>query len=492
MIRLPTALLLLAVLVVPALPARTDTLVILHTNDIHAHLRNDYDGSGGLPFVSGYIRQERALRPDILVLDAGDVAEKGDLVAFATDCELVYEALGRIGYHAGAPGNHDHDFGIPQLRRFEALADPMQLLCINLLQEDGTTEFTPSAIYDIDGVRVGVIGMIVPRNANCLDDDETAAAMAREAERLEPLVDLTVALCHDTSKACAALSRGAPLIDIFVSGHSHEVLHEAIIVPETGARIVQAGSYAEYVGRVELLLDLETKEILKLESSLVPMGHDSIPCDIDMLEWIRQKERELTPEAPRLVAWTDQKFDYRQLANLGAAALRSVTSAEIAFCGPGQVIRGSLPVGLIDVNAIFRTGGERAHEVIETRLLGSEIQSYLQGLEQSDWYQTSWSGFRASIEEGSDGVSVRTDLDPARTYRVVFPRLEWDTRFLRLLVRSRQEPDEWNLTLPATAPETRPVPTSFTEAVTRYLEPEIKDGVSLETIIRNATAAMQL
>ena len=480
---------LLAFLILPLAPARTDTLVILHTNDIHAHLRDDYDGSGGLPFVSGYIRRERSLRPDILVVDAGDVAEKGDMVAYATDCEIVYQALSRIGYHAGAPGNHDHDFGIPQLRRFATLADPMQMLFINLLEEDGSTSFQPSAIFDIDGVKVGVIGMIVPRNEHCLNDEETGIAMAKEAERLEPLVDLTIAVCHDTAKACAALSRLAPLIDLFVSGHSHEVLHEAVVVPETGARIVQAGSYAEYVGRVELVIDLDTKEIVEAESHLVAMEHDSVPCDIGMLEWIRETETRLTPEARRLVAWTDQTFDYRQLADLGAAALRSATGAEIAFCAPGQIIRDSLPIGLIDVNAVFRTGGERAHEVIETRLSGSVIQSYLQGLEQSDWYQTSWSGFRASIDMGSDGPRVSTDLDPDRTYRVVLPKLEWDTRFLRLLDRARKDPGEWHLNLPETAPESHPVATTFTEAVTRYLEDGIQQGVSLDEIIREVSTA---
>ncbi|MEZ5275059.1 MAG: metallophosphoesterase [Opitutaceae bacterium] len=486
--RVSTAL-VLTLLLISSAPARTDTLVILHTNDLHAHLRDDYDGSGGLPFVSGYIRQERSLRPDVLVVDAGDVAEKGDLVAFATDCEIVYEALGRIGYHAGAPGNHDHDFGLPQLRRFASLAHPMQMLCINLLEDDGTTSFQPSAIFDIDGVKVGVIGMIVPRNENCLDDEETGIAMSKEAERLEPLVDLTIAVCHDGAQACAALSRLAPLIDLFVSGHSHEALHEAVVVPETGARIVQAGSYAEYVGRVELVIDLDTKEIVQAESRLVAMEHDSVPCDIGMLEWIRETETRLTPEARRLVAWTDQTFDYRQLADLGAAALRSATGAEIAFCAPGQIIRDSLPIGLIDVNAVFRTGGERAHEVVETRLLGSTIESYLRGLEQSDWYQTSWSGFRASIDKGPEGPRVSTDLDPDRTYRVVLPKLEWDTRFLRLLDRAQKNAGEWNLNLPETAPPAHPVATSFTEAVTRYLEPGIKGGISLDEIIRQASAA---
>lgn len=482
--RIPIGLILGLVLVLAqSVPARTDSVVILHTNDIHAHLRADYDGSGGLAFVSGYISRQRAERPDILVLDAGDVAEKGDLVAFATDCEIVYEAMGQIGFDAGAPGNHDHDFGIPQLRRFAEMAAPMQMLCINLLDADGKPEFAPSAVFDVDGVRVGVIGMIVPRDGNCLDDDETAAAMAREAERLEPDVDLTVALCHDSVKACIALSLAAPLIDVFVSGHSHEVLAQAVVVPETGARIVQAGCYAEYVGRIELSIDLDSGAVVSAESELVTMDHKTTPCDIGMQEWVRRSELEFSPEAARLVGWTEQEIGYRQMGDLGARAIQWKTGADIAFCAPGQIIRAKLPIGLIDLNAIFRTGGERGHHLVETRLLGSEVEAYLTGLEMADWYQTSWSGFKASIDATGEGVAVHTDLIANQPYRVVLPQLEWTTRFLRLVDRTRFNPEDWPLDLPPTAPETWPVETSFTEATADFLSQPQFSGLSLTEVI---------
>lgn len=474
---------LLGLALIQSVPGRTDTVVILHTNDIHAHLRADYDGSGGLSFVSGTIARQRSQRPDILVLDAGDVAEKGDLVAFATDCEIVYEAMGRIGYDAGAPGNHDHDFGLPQLKRFAELAAPMQMLCINLVDEAGAPAFAPSTVFDVDGVRVGVIGMIVPRKELCLDDEETAAAMAREAERLEPDVDLTVALCHDSVEACETLSRAAPLIDVFVSGHSHETLAQAVVVPETGARIVQAGCYAEYVGRIELTIDLDSGAIVAADSELITMDHNTTPCDIGMQEWVRQSELDLAPEAARLVGWTDREIGYRQMGDLGARAIQWKTGAEVAFCGPGQVIRATLPVGLIDLNAIFRTGGERGHHLVEAQLLGTEIEAYLQGLAISDWYQTSWSGFKASIEKTGDEVVIRTDLTGDQSYRVVLPQLEWTTRFLRLVDRARSNPEAWPLDLPETAPETWPVDTTFTEATADFLSSPAYSGLSLTEII---------
>ena len=487
------ALTLIALAFVSGLRGETDTVLILHTNDIHDHLRPDYDGVGGLPFVSGYIKRVRALRDDVLVLDAGDVAEKGDMVAFETQSELVYEAMGGIGYHAGAPGNHEHDFGIPKLRKYESLAAGMKMLCINLIKDDGTPEFPPSAVFDIGGVKVGVIGLIVPRDTNCLNGEESAVAMAREAEHLDEEADLVVAVCHLGVFHCRMISRVAPAIDVFVSGHSHEALREAVVVEETGALIVQAGSYAEYVGRLELTIDLETEEVVWHESGLVPMRHDTVPCDVEMLEWIRVQEQAISPEATRIVAWTDTVISRVEVGHLAAAALRTRSRADIGFCHAGQVIRDDLPKGVLDVNAVFRTGGQRGYRIVEATLTGSEIEFYLNGLQRSDWDQTQWSGFKASLISNPEGAEVlHTDLEPDHSYRVVMPEMEWRTRLMRLFRKVRENPQEWQLEAPERQITPTDLPFTFTDAVTEYLEGLMRDGIALHTYIKRLAAAAQL
>jgi len=49
----------------------TDTVLILHTNDFHDHIRPGYDRVGGMAYVAGYIGAARRGRDDVLVLDAG-------------------------------------------------------------------------------------------------------------------------------------------------------------------------------------------------------------------------------------------------------------------------------------------------------------------------------------------------------------------------------------------------------------------------------------
>src|SRR3954471_16084337 len=91
--------------------ADTARLLILHTNDLHDHARVGDDGQGGLPFIAGYVKQVRAERHDVLLLDGGDVTEKGDMVSHKSGETLMWELMRRMSYDAVTPGNHDEDAG---------------------------------------------------------------------------------------------------------------------------------------------------------------------------------------------------------------------------------------------------------------------------------------------------------------------------------------------------------------------------------------------
>jgi 5'-nucleotidase / UDP-sugar diphosphatase len=451
------------------------TLLILHTNDIHDHVRIDYDGTGGVPFISGFVRDLKSERDDVIVLDAGDVSEKGDLVARITQSDLTFKILSRVGYTAWAPGNHDYDFGLEALRRFSDLAE-MDILCINLIYEDGSLVFEPSRVYEINGLRVGVIGAITPQKEFSLNLEKTAHALAIESKRLLPQTDIIIAVVHISTEVSTKLSLIAPEIDVFVTGHSHEVLHEPMIVEETGAIIVQAGSYANYVGRLELTINTANRNIDTYSYELVEMDHLSIAPDLEMIEWIRQKELELVPESQRIVSWSPRVINYAEIGMLAAKALKLAVGADVGFNHTGQVIRSTLPAGILDWNAIYRTGGERGHQLIEIELTGSEIYSYLQGLQSGKWYQTQYSGFHCSVEN----EILNCDLEMDRMYRVVMPEREWDRRFLNLFRWLDGNPQNWpGVQQPDRILNPKCIDLSWTEAMIYLLDEWNKAGIEL-------------
>ncbi|HVZ65678.1 MAG TPA: metallophosphoesterase [Lacunisphaera sp.] len=458
----------------------TARLLILHTNDLHDHLRPGPGDQGGIPWVAGYIAQVRAERHDVLVLDAGDVTEKGDLVAARSKHRLTYEALRRIGYDAVTIGNHDHDAGIAVLHDYEqVLGQP--LLCLNIVKPDGTPEFTPSRVVQVGALKIGIIGLIVPRppEAGGLDLGASGRALAREAERLRPQVHLLVALCHEGSKNCARWSQMAPAIDVFVSGHTHELLPAPVTVPGTGALIVQAGSYAQWVGRLELTVDLDTRKVVGASGSVVPLRHDQIHADESMLAWVREQEKALCPEAAEVVVPHTDEVNMGAVAWLGAEALRRQAGVDIGFCHAGQIIRSPLFAGPVDVNALYVAGGDRGDATVRTELTGAEIAAYLGALAKEKGNQTSWAGFRAAAgAAGATSARGADSLVPDRTYSVILPRLEWETRFLRVVKQARDKHPGGPLAARGFSAQPAPAIT-FTGAMRQYLARLAQTGTPL-------------
>jgi 2',3'-cyclic-nucleotide 2'-phosphodiesterase (5'-nucleotidase family) len=406
--------------------AATARVVILHTNDLHDHVRPGSGGVGGLPYVSGYIRQVRAENKHVLVLDAGDATEKGDMVAHKSRGELTWELLRRIGYDAITPGNHDEDAGREGLRRYEKILG-QPFLNLNLLRADGTPEFLPSRVVEVGGLRVGLIGLITPRAEHCLNLEESGRALGREAARLKREAHLVIAVCHQGSRHCATWAALAPAVDIFVSGHTHEALAKPGVAPASNALIVQAGYYAEWVGRLDVEVDLEAKKIVHSSGGLVPMRHDRVPVDQAMLDLVRRREGQLCPEAAKVVAQSSVTLDIAAVASLGADALRRAAGTEIGFCHPGQILRAPLAAGTIDVNALFLTGGQRGEATVVCEMSGAEIAAYVTSLTADPKDVTVWSGFDRT-----------SSLEPARSYRVIMPELEWTSRLLREVRRATE------------------------------------------------------
>lgn len=457
--------------------AETDTLTILHTNDIHDHVLPGYEGGGGIPYVSSYIRNIEQGRNDVLVLDGGDVMEKGDLVAFRTHSEITFEAMGHIGYDACAVGNHDYDHGGDHVRHCETLANGMAILSINWTKPDGSLQFPASKTFEVDGVKVGVIGVLVPQDKNCLDLDATARAIKEESERLDEECHLVIALCHLGFKDCAEVSAIAPAVDILVGGHTHQAFFDPLRVKETGAMVLQAGFYAQHVGRLDLTLDLDEEKILDHTYELVEMNHDTIPVDQELLERIEKRQEEVCPEADDIVGQSDVPLSYGQAGWLAAAALRDHGNVDIGFCHPAKVIRAGISPGAIDVNALFRTGGERGNRLVEVEATGAEIASYVSGLLTTDWGETVWSGFRAEEVRNEEGEKVyRTDLDSEKTYRFIMPHMEWDQRFARWHERQGKDRGEWNV---------KDCAFTWIDAVAAYTKGLTEQGASLDRGVWN-------
>jgi 2',3'-cyclic-nucleotide 2'-phosphodiesterase (5'-nucleotidase family) len=430
-----------------------------------------------MAYVAGYIQSVKEKRDDVLVVDAGDVMEKGDLVAYLNQSELTYKTMALAGYDVVVPGNHDDAYGMEQLAKCAALMPDTKFIAANLPSTDEGLAFQGSTIVTINGVRVGIIGIARPNEDAGESEEDLGRLAQKEAKALNSKVDITVVLTHNGSRACRVFSSLAPDVDVFVSGHTHELLKKPIVVESTGALIVQAGEYANYVGRLELKVDLDQNKIIAHEGSLVALVHNSTPINEQVTAMVDAFETELCPEAKSVVGRCGKPISHAQVGKLAAAAFYSLSEADIAFCHPGQIIRDTFPMGDVDVNAVFRTGGQRGHTIVRAQLSGGIIKRYINGLAETDWGQTAYYG----VESGDINK-----LKNAETYEVVMPLKEWETRFLRLNEKSIGGLDRAG---PRTAQTYSYVvePYTFTDAVVAFLTSPTNQELAIEEVATNTS-----
>jgi 5'-nucleotidase/UDP-sugar diphosphatase len=161
-------------------PGKTYKFTILHTNDHHGRFWKNSDGEYGMAARKTAID---AMRADIkaagghvLLLDGGDV-NTGVPESDLQDAVPDFRGMNLLGYDAMAVGNHEFDKPLNILRMQRDLAK-FPFLSANIYERaSGQRMFDPYKVFNIGGLRVGVMGlttedtqkMVLPDNVKTLE-----------------------------------------------------------------------------------------------------------------------------------------------------------------------------------------------------------------------------------------------------------------------------------------------------------------------------------
>src|SRR5215510_6362442 len=100
-----------------SLDAEVRSLVILHTNDLHARTTPLENKSGGFAYLARVIQREKANCNECILLNAGDLVQ-GSPVSTIFHGLPVFEIANLLGFDVTTLGNHDFDYGWMQTRKF--------------------------------------------------------------------------------------------------------------------------------------------------------------------------------------------------------------------------------------------------------------------------------------------------------------------------------------------------------------------------------------
>ncbi|MCH7766710.1 MAG: 5'-nucleotidase C-terminal domain-containing protein [Acidobacteria bacterium] len=178
---------------------------------------------GGAAELSAYWMADRMANPNTLTLTAGDAYGASPPLSSFFDEVPAVQAMNLMGFDVDTFGNHNFDKGITHLQQMINLAD-FQYVSANLKHlEQNLSGVKPFEIFDMDGVKVAVIGitnpeaptLVFPGSFGTIEvtDPVKAAQKARRAAKREG-AQIFVAITHlGVTSFDAEGNPAGPLID---------------------------------------------------------------------------------------------------------------------------------------------------------------------------------------------------------------------------------------------------------------------------------------
>jgi 2',3'-cyclic-nucleotide 2'-phosphodiesterase / 3'-nucleotidase len=264
-------------------------IVILGTTDMHGRIfpidyyTNKYDNVG-IAKVATLIKEARKNDPDLLLVDSGDTIQGTPLEYLHnrrnnTPPDPMMLTMSALRYDSMTVGNHEYNFGLKVVEKARSEAK-FPWLSANTYKKGGDSNYhTPYVVKEVQGVRVGILGLTTPGipnwenppNYEGLEFRETVS----EAKKWVPILrdkekaDVVVIAMHmgieedlrtgqpnpsnvPNENAAVTIARQVPGVDVIFMGHTHREVNDLIV---NGVMLTQANRWASHLARADLYLE---------------------------------------------------------------------------------------------------------------------------------------------------------------------------------------------------------------------------------------------
>jgi len=300
------------------------SIIILFTHDLHDHLLPVKDlengsviSSGGFARLKSAILEEKKKSPDALLVDAGDFSMGTPFQTIFQSDAPELRLLGEMGYDVVTFGNHEYDYralGLAEslnaaMQSGDRLPQVVQSNVVFPMEDSGGLTPSLTALYkayrdygvkdytviERNGVRVGIFGLMgedaaykAPMSGVEFEAPVESTRRVVDVLRTQERADLIICLSHTGTWEDGGepgdddLAQKVPGIDIIISGHSHTIYPEPLVVG--GTIIGSAGDGCRYLGVIEVSKD--AKSGWKLTDYRLRRIDDSLADDTRILEII--------------------------------------------------------------------------------------------------------------------------------------------------------------------------------------------------------------
>lgn len=228
-----------------------------------------------------------------LVISNGDAVGASLFESSIQQDQPTIDVLNTIGVDSWTQGNHEFDQGIDDATGRISPATNGPDLAANVTLADGSHPFDTHAIFEVNGLKVAVIGAVTEETSALVSPDgikgvtfgDPVEAVNKVAAELTaskaadviiasyhegaPNSDVPLATNEETEVFRHIVQDTAPEVDAIFNAHSHrEYAYDAPNGASTRP-VIQAGQYAENIAQVALTVDA-SGNVTKSDSSVVP------------------------------------------------------------------------------------------------------------------------------------------------------------------------------------------------------------------------------
>ena len=337
----------------------TQPIVILYDNDVHCTV-------DGYPMLVT-ARNECLSRTNYVSTVSSGGFSSGGFVGAVSKGEQIVELMNYVGYDVVALGNHELDYGMPQMFKLTEALDA-SVVCANLKNvQTGAYPYPAYKIIRYGEVDVAYIGFTTTTTGTvtslCDEQGNLLYSFMRENfyENAQYFInkarqegaDYVIALAHlgDTPKTgghanSMELISSTTGLDAVIDAHDHHVIEQQFVNNKEGRPVLltSSGSNFQYVGQLTINTDGT------LESSLINTTDGAVVADSDCQQFVEQLMEKVSENGNFVVGSSEvdltiydadgKRIVRKQESNLGdfcTDALRTFTGADIALVNGGGI-----------------------------------------------------------------------------------------------------------------------------------------------------------